>query len=120
MGIQRPVPICTGGEDMIYLKANGQYLDLPDDYSIPLEYENNLFSTDVINGPFTYPSKITYSDHNLAVLGHPDRINNTKRFRGKISNCEVYFDKQIIFKAELTVKKCIKPKYIEISIEFVF
>ncbi|MFZ4523489.1 MAG: hypothetical protein ACOYNC_17430 [Bacteroidales bacterium] len=59
---------------MLALKIDGQYIDLPDDFSFTMNLKSPLFG-DV--GSYSYPFRVPATPRNAMILGFPHRIENT-------------------------------------------
>lgn len=65
---------------MNIITENGQ-LELPEDFSIKIERHNPLLSGD---GDASVPVTLPSSEHNLAVLGHRERVDRACRYTNKM------------------------------------
>lgn len=65
---------------MKLLTQNGQ-LDLPRDFSLTMERHNPFLSEE---GDASVPATLPSSPHNLAVLGHRERIDRAERYINKV------------------------------------
>lgn len=65
---------------MKLITPNGE-LDLPSDFALTIEKHNPFLSGD---GDTSLPVTLPASPHNLAILGHLERIDRAKRFYNKI------------------------------------
>ena len=65
---------------MKIITENGQ-LELPEDFSIKIERHNPLLSGE---GDASVPATLPSSSHNLAVLGHRERVDRAYRHTNKM------------------------------------
>ena len=65
---------------MKLLTQNGQ-LDLPQDFSLLMQRNNPFLSEE---GDASVPATLPSSPHNLAVLGHRERIDRAERYTNKV------------------------------------
>lgn len=65
---------------MKIITENGQ-LELPEDFSIKIERHNPLLSGE---GDASVPATLPSSSHNLAVLGHRERVDRAYRYTNKM------------------------------------
>lgn len=64
---------------MFYIKINGQFLQLADDFQVDLIIENPLLLQDRIPVPYTTSFDVVLSPTNKKLLSEPSRVNKTNR-----------------------------------------
>lgn len=91
---------------------SGEFLDVPQDFAITFEFNNQVFSTGdatILPGSFSFPVTVTLTPRMRQQLGHPDRIDNAAYFQ-PITGVWVCVDGNPIFTGTLKIDKATGDK----------
>lgn len=95
------------------IKIKGEYLQLAQNTSIPLDIQSPLFfgdrDPDIIPGTIAYNFTIPITSHNKRLLNHPEHLDNAEPMISK-EPCEIEFENDTIFTGILRVKSAPQSK----------
>ncbi len=100
---------------MLGIKYNGQFLELPDKYSITMKLYNAFFRFETIEGDFSYSFTLPNINANNKILGYPDVIENTFLF-SKNYDVQLYIDDYFWRNAVLNIEN-IEGKVINVNLK---
>lgn len=89
---------------MLSILLNGTRFHLPSDFQLALVFENPLFIQDRIPTNHSLTLNLPASDHNLSMLGYPNRLHSLQGFK-EYSGCQIRFGPVILLKGVLVVQK---------------
>jgi hypothetical protein len=73
---------------MIYIKVNGEFLELPSGFSLAMALKSPVFNTD---GSASYPFKIFSTPKNRKILQFPERIQRFGQWN-KSFDCQLFYN----------------------------
>lgn len=87
---------------MLDIKINGEGLDLPEDITLSLEWNNPLVEMNELLGDYSLQSKLMWSSTNKRIFGYnnrPDQVAPNQEYE-----CEVWWGGTLVFKGLLLLK----------------
>lgn len=88
---------------------SGEFLDLPADFNLQFELNNQVFSSgdaSILPGSFSFPIQVALTPRMRQQLNNPDRIDNTAYFQ-PIEGIAVCVDKNPLLTGTLTLDKAV-------------
>lgn len=103
------------GELGFQLQVNGEFLELPADFSVQFNRFNPIFQTEGFKqDDYTLPISLPNSDHNARILGNPHIIENENRFPARM-DAVIYFGGMPRVRGQLRIKSPVNSRVITVN-----
>jgi len=86
------------------LRIDGVSVDLPDNFTITVEYVNAIFNPDKFRGTFSYPINLPPTDRNKRIFGHPTHLQSTGSL-GRTFPAELYAHGELVMKGNFKLRR---------------